>query len=88
VSGDPATNRVVATIDDVGSGVGIASDGETIYVRTRYQGISRIDPATNTASPVAQLVEWNYGLAYGNGELWVTSVDQERAYRMEAASLG
>jgi virginiamycin B lyase len=84
---DPATNRVVATIDDVGSGVGITSDGESVYVSTKYQGISRIDPGTNTASPVAELAEWNYGLAYGNGELWVTSVDQERVYRMDAASL-
>ncbi len=85
---DPATNRVVATIDHAGSGVGIASDGETVYVSTRYQGISRIDPDTNTASPVAGFAEWNYGLAYGNGELWVTSVDQERVYRLDAASLG
>jgi virginiamycin B lyase len=85
---DPATNRVVATIDHVGSGVGITTDGEAVYVSTQYQGISRIDPATNTASPVAEFAEWNYGLAYGNGELWVTSVDQERVYRMNAASLG
>jgi YVTN family beta-propeller protein len=84
---DPATNRVVATIDHVGSGVGITTDGESVYVSTKYQGISRIDPDTNTASPVAEFAEWNYGLAYGSDELWVTSVDQERVYRMDAASL-
>lgn len=85
---DPATNRVVATIDHVGSGVGITTDGDAVYVSTKYQGISRIDPATNSATPVAEFAEWNYGLAYGNGELWVTSVDQERVYRIDAASLG
>ena len=49
---DPITNMVVATIDGVGSGVGIVSADRSIYVSTRGVGISRIDPATNRASPL------------------------------------
>ncbi len=79
---DPATNKVVATIEGVGSGVGITAGGGAIWVSTRYQGISRIDPASNEAVLVANFDEWNYGVAYNDGELWVSSVDKELVYRL------
>ena len=53
---------------------------------TRHSGISRIDPTTNVATPIAEFPEWNYGIAYGNGELWVSSVDQSLVYRLDLAS--
>ena len=84
---DPATNTVVATIEGVGSGVGItAGDGE-IFASTRAGHISRIDPATNEARPVADLDGWLYGLAYGDGELWATNVDSGVVYRLDDALL-
>jgi hypothetical protein len=33
--------------------------------------MSRIDPATNTAALVVELAEWNYGIAFVAGELWI-----------------
>lgn len=80
---DPATNTVVATLEGVGSGVGIEAGGDSIYVSTQYKGISRIDPATNVATPIAAFPEWNYGVAYGDGELWVSSVDEGLVYRLD-----
>ena len=41
---DPASNEVVATIEGVGSGVGIDAGGGAIWVSTQGLGISRIDP--------------------------------------------
>jgi len=72
---DPKTNKVAATIEGVGSGVGIRACDGAIIVSTRYQGISRIDPETNQVTPLVPLNEWNYGIACGAGELWVSSTN-------------
>jgi YVTN family beta-propeller protein len=86
---DAATNEVVATIDGVGSGVGIAAGGGAIWVSRQGVGISRIDPATNKAEPVVSLLgQWNYGLAYDDGGLWVTSVEKRLVYRVELEASG
>ena len=80
---DPATNEVVATVEGVGSGVGITAGAGAIWVSTQGQGISRIDPATNEPTLVVQLPnEWNYGIAYAHGELWISSVDNGLVYRV------
>jgi virginiamycin B lyase len=71
---DPTTNTVAATIHGVGSGVGICACDGGIMVSTQGQGVSRIDPKTNHVTPVVSLNEWNYGIACGEGELWVSSV--------------
>jgi len=72
---DPSTNTVVATIDHVGSGVGITSGNGSIYASQRGIGIFRIDPATNEATLIASTHDWNYGLSYVNGVLWISGVD-------------
>jgi YVTN family beta-propeller protein len=84
---DPRTNEVVATIDDVGSGVGIAAGDGGIFVSDQHHGVSRIDPATNAVTLVLAVPEWTYGLAYGDDELWVTSVERQRVYRLDQAFL-
>ena len=71
---DPTTNTVVATIDGIGSGVGICACDGAIMVSTQGQGVSRIDPKTNHVTLVVSLNEWNYGIACGDRELWVSSV--------------
>jgi outer membrane protein assembly factor BamB len=84
---DPATNTVVATIDGVGSGVGITAGDGDIFVGTRDGDISRIDPASNEARPVIDLDGWPYGLAYGDGELWATNANTGVVYRLNDALL-
>ena len=84
---DPGTNEVVATIEDVGSGVGVASGDGGIFVSDQHRGVSRIDAATNAATLVLEVPEWTYGLAYGDDELWVTSVEGQRVYRVDHALL-
>lgn len=84
---DPRTNEVVATIDDVGSGVGVAAGDGGIFVSDQHHGVSRIDPATNAVTLVLAVPEWTYGLAYGDDELWVTSVERQRVYRLDQAFL-
>ena len=84
---DPATNTVVATIEGVGSGVGITAGDGDIFASTRAGGILRIDPATNEARTVAHLDGWPYGLAYGEGELWATNADTGVVYRLDDTML-
>lgn len=85
---DPGTNEVVATIEGVGSGVGIAAGGGATWVSTQGEGISRIDPATNEAELVVDLpFEWNYGVAYDDGVLWISSVEKKLVYRVGLADL-
>ena len=80
---DPAANEVVATVEGVGSGVGITAGDGAIWVSTQDQGISRIDPATNEPTLVVELPnEWNYGIAYADGELWISSVYEGLVYRV------
>jgi YVTN family beta-propeller protein len=83
---DPAANEVVATVEGVGSGVGITAGDGAIWVSTQGQGISRIDPTTNEAALVVKLPnEWNYGIAYADGDLWISSVDRGLVYRVAIA---
>jgi len=72
---NPTTNTVVTTIEGVGSGVGIASSGEAIYVSRRGNGVFRIDPVSYEVTSIANFGEWNYGIAYVDGVLWLSSGD-------------
>ncbi len=73
---DPVTEQVVATIDGVGSGVGIDSSGDAVWVSNKSFGIYRIDPATNQATLVIERpTAWNYGLADTEDGLWVSGTD-------------
>ena len=85
---DPATDEVVATIAGVGSGVGIAAAEGAIWASVRGVGIARIDTATDEAQLIVELPgQWNYGLAYDSGTLWVTSVERGLVYRIELDQL-
>jgi hypothetical protein len=70
---DPLTNAVAATIEGVGSGVGIASSGNAIYVSRKGNGVYRIDRVTHGVSTIANFGEWNYGIAYVDGVLWLST---------------
>jgi streptogramin lyase len=64
------------------TGVGITAGDGAIWVSKRGQGIYRIDPETNIAALVVELSEWNYGIAFAAGELWISSVDRALVYRV------
>lgn len=70
---DPDSNEVVTTIPGVGSGIGITTGGGYVWVGTKNRGISRIDPTTYDTTVVTEQNEWNYGVAYGDDDLWVSS---------------
>ncbi len=72
---DLATGQVVATIEGVGSGVGIDSGGGAVWASNKSDGIFRIDPATNVATLVFEKPQWSYGLAYSEGDLWVSGTE-------------
>ena len=79
---DPATNEVVATIEGVGTGVGIdAGGGRDLGQHTRPGDLSH-RPRDQRGGRVAELDGWSYGVAYGDGELWVSSVDNELVTRI------
>jgi hypothetical protein len=73
---------VVASVNGVGSGVGITAGDGAIWASTQGIGVSRIDPATNSAALAVELSEWNYGLAFAAGELWISSVNRALVYRV------
>ena len=84
---DAQTNTVVATVEDVGSGVGIAACDGSIMASTRGLGVSRIDPKTHSLTSLAELSEWNYGIACGEDELWISSVSPGVVHRIPLPGL-
>jgi streptogramin lyase len=81
---NPATNKVVATIDGVAEtlGVGVAVGGGSVWV-AMPGGIGRVDPASNTVVDVIPLGAGGYvDLAWYDGELWASSTDRGYVYRI------
>jgi len=82
---DPATNKVIATIDGVaaGPGAGVTVGGRSVWVVVPT-GIGRIDPATNKIVDVIPIGPGGYvDLSWFDGELWASSIDQDLVYRID-----
>jgi hypothetical protein len=85
---DPATNKVVATIDGVAEtlGGGVAVGGGFIWVAVPT-GIGRVDPASDLIVDVIPLGPGGYvDLAWFDGELWASSADRHLVYRIQPNS--
>jgi DNA-binding beta-propeller fold protein YncE len=69
---DAETNEVV-TIEDAGSGVGIATGGGSVWASTRT-GIARIDPTTAAIVDTVDLGPGSYyELVWDDGIIWVST---------------
>ena len=68
---DPATGRVVKSIA-IGSPTAIAFGAEAVWIGGPYDGVTRIDPSTNTVRHYEPLPNTVTGIAVGNGYVWAT----------------
>jgi YVTN family beta-propeller protein len=83
---DPATNRVIATIDVIGHPTQLTADSPWVWVATR-EGLRRIDPASNLVVQTLPLpVNVGDVLAAG-GWLWV-ALDDGTVWRLDPADGG
>jgi DNA-binding SARP family transcriptional activator/ABC-type transport system substrate-binding protein/streptogramin lyase len=68
---DPATGRVVKRIV-IGSPTAIAFGAEAVWIGGPYDGVTRVDPRTNTVRHREPLHNTVTGIAVGNGYVWAT----------------
>jgi DNA-binding SARP family transcriptional activator/ABC-type transport system substrate-binding protein len=68
---DPATGRVVKRIV-IGSPTAIAFGADAVWIGGPYDGVTRIDPSTNTVRHYEPLPNTVTGIAVGNGYVWAT----------------
>jgi DNA-binding SARP family transcriptional activator/ABC-type transport system substrate-binding protein len=68
---DPATGRVVNRIV-IGSPTAIAFGAEAVWIGGPYDGVTRIDPRTNTVRHREPLHNTVTGIAVGSGYVWAT----------------
>src|SRR6266496_4450166 len=68
---DPDSGRVVKRIA-IGSPTGIAFGAEAVWIGGPYDGVTRIDPRTNTVRHREPLHNTVTGIAVGNGYVWAT----------------
>ena len=68
---DPARGRVVKRIA-IGSPTAIAFGAEAVWIGGPYDGVTRIDPSTNTVRHYEPLPNTVTGIAVGNGYVWAT----------------
>jgi DNA-binding SARP family transcriptional activator/streptogramin lyase len=84
---DPKTNKVV-TVVSVGNTPGSIATGlgEVWVVNANEQTVSRVDPATRTATRIGSLVNPT-SVAVGAGSVWVATVDH-RLSRIDPSTRG
>ena len=68
---DPATGRVVKRIV-IGSPTVIAFGAEAVWIGGPYDGVTRVDPRTNTVRHRESLHNTVTGIAVGTGYVWAT----------------
>jgi len=68
---DPATGRVVKRIG-IGSPTAIAFGAEAVWIGGPYDGVTRVDPRTNTVRHREPLHNTVTGIVVGNGYVWAT----------------
>lgn len=74
---------MVATIREIGHGVGIAAGDGVVWAATSL-GIKKIDPSSNTVRGEIRLptTRYHYDIQLVEGSLWVSSTDN-RVYRID-----
>ena len=68
---DPASGRVIASIA-IGSPTAIAFGAGAVWIGGPYDGVTRVDPSTNTVRHRAHLPNTVSGIAVGDGYVWAT----------------
>ncbi|HEV7810100.1 MAG TPA: hypothetical protein VGO64_05850 [Candidatus Limnocylindrales bacterium] len=83
---DPATNRVVATIDVGSDPRRIVFDGEVVWVTVAAGDLVGIDPATNTITRRIPVGAQPAALAIGGGDLWVVLPVTNQVIRVDPST--
>jgi virginiamycin B lyase len=84
---DPATNKVVATVRDVGTPAGIGFTAGAVWVVDDFHTqVSRIDPATNKVTASAPTGEGASWLAWDAKNVWVSNTKAGTVTQVDAAT--
>lgn len=79
---DPATGRVVKRIV-IGSPTAIAFGAGAVWIGGPYDGVTRIDPSTNTVRHREPLPNTVTGIAVGNGYVWATVGADDAVWQLD-----
>jgi virginiamycin B lyase len=82
---DPATNEVVASIqvdERVGNAGDITIEGGTVWVRTQYTLLAKIDPQTNTVVDRITDLKGLGGVTVGFGSVWLSDFANNEVWRV------
>ncbi|MCU0504955.1 MAG: glutaminyl-peptide cyclotransferase, partial [Chloroflexi bacterium] len=83
---DPASGKVVATID-VGSGPGQPAIGPTgVWIAVSDGTVRRIDPSSNAIAWSAKVANDETGIAVGMGSVWIADGSSNAVIRLDEAT--
>jgi DNA-binding SARP family transcriptional activator/ABC-type transport system substrate-binding protein len=79
---DPATGRVVKPIV-IGSPTAITFGAEAVWIGGPYDGVTRVDPSTNTVRHYEPLPNTVTGIAVGDGYVWATISADDAVWQLD-----
>ncbi len=79
---DPVSGRVVKSIE-IGSPTAIAYGSDAVWIGGPYDGVTRVDPSTNTVRHREHLPNTVTGLAVGDGYVWATISANDKVWLLD-----
>jgi len=79
---DPVSGRVVKSIE-IGSPTAIAYGSDAVWIGGPYDGVTRVDPSTNTVRQREHLPNTVTGLAVGDGYVWATISANDKVWLLD-----
>jgi DNA-binding SARP family transcriptional activator/ABC-type transport system substrate-binding protein len=79
---DPDSGRVIKSIP-IGSPTAIAYGAGAVWIGGPYDGVTRVDPSTNTVRYHASLPNTVSGIAVGDGYVWATISADDKVWQLD-----
>jgi ABC-type transport system substrate-binding protein len=79
---DPVTGRVVRSIA-IGSPTAIAYGSDAVWIGGPFDGVTRVDPSTNTVRHREHLPNTVSGIAVGDGYVWATISADDKVWLLD-----